>query len=247
MTASIAQKMLQRHEELVSALPADIKALIPRLNDFAGLDITVGGGRTRETTGFSAASNDLRSPGPSIALVSPGVPSPDMSENHEMTDLPRRYQTTSQANRESFAEIQQQEAEDRLAAMEQALTEARESEEAQRKAAARLRRDFEKLQRDYERAEAQAIEENLCESVSSPAKIPGKRIVSAVYLTWTCADSRFDARRFKTRRTARSVWGGESLHSPSSPLNQDLPTGRVRKSKLKALILPNRQDRWRDI
>lgn len=198
MTASIAQKMLQRHEELVSVLPQDIKALIPRLNDFAGLDManTVGtlgtggsfsGHRSRETTGSSTASQDLRSPhdstsavlNPMLAFASPDIP----NDHFGMNDIPssaagagasvgmqhRRARSAyiPPNSRDTYAEIQQQEAEERLAAMEQALTEARESEEAQRKAAARLRRDFEKLQRDYERAEAQAIKQNMRDSISS--------------------------------------------------------------------------------
>ena len=201
MTASIAQKMLQRHEELVSALPPDIKALIPRLNDFAGLDLanTVGtlsnvanggslsGHRSRETTGSSAASEDVRSPtestlavlNPRLAFASPDIP----NDHYEMNDISGdaadanvKHRRTRSAyippnGRDTYAEIQQQEAEERLAAMEQALSEARESEEVQRKAAARLRRDFEKLQRDYERAEAQAIKQNLRESISSVGAI----------------------------------------------------------------------------
>ena len=180
MTASIAQKMLQRHEELVSVLPPDIKALIPRLNDFAGLDMasTVGsppsGRRSRETTGSSASSYNLKSPredtpavlNPMLKFASPNF----QDDQFELSDMPshRRSRSAYVHNnaRDTFAEVQQQEADERLAAMEQALAEAKESEEAQRKVAARLRRDFEKLQRDYERAEAQAIKENR-DSISS--------------------------------------------------------------------------------
>lgn len=158
MTASIAQKMLERHEELVSVLPPDIKALIPRLNDFAGLDMAVGtpGRRSRETTGSSAASHDLRSPLESDPALNPmlAFPSPNIPDHH----FPGAQCHVHPG--ESYAEVQQQETDERLAAMEQALADARESEEAQRKVAARLRKDFEKLQRDYERAEAQAIKDN---------------------------------------------------------------------------------------
>ncbi|WVR05975.1 hypothetical protein IAU60_003003 [Kwoniella sp. DSM 27419] len=65
----------------------------------------------------------------------------------------------------------QVEAEDRIAALEQALTEARESEDSQRKVASRLRRDVDKLQRDLIRAEERAVEEettDLRSSVSGP-------------------------------------------------------------------------------
>lgn len=189
MTASIAQKMLQRHEELVSVLPPDIKALIPRLNDFAGLELasTVGspGRRSRETTGSSAASQDLQSPhepppavlNPVLSFASPDVPD-DHPENTASLHRRTRSAYVSRNARETFAEIQQQEADERLAAMEQALAEARESEEAQRKVAARLRRDFEKLRRDYERAEAQAIKQNLRDSVSSVGAVSVRSVAT---------------------------------------------------------------------
>lgn len=50
--------------------------------------------------------------------------------------------------------LQQELAEEKIQALEAALSEAMEGEESQRKAAARLRREVEKLQRDYERAES---------------------------------------------------------------------------------------------
>lgn len=53
----------------------------------------------------------------------------------------------------------QAETDERIASLEQALAEARESEDAQRKLAARLRRDFDKLQRDFERAERRMLRE----------------------------------------------------------------------------------------
>ena len=49
--------------------------------------------------------------------------------------------------------LQQELADERIQALEQALSEARESEDNQRKLAARLRKDMDKLQRDFERAE----------------------------------------------------------------------------------------------
>ena len=73
----------------------------------------------------------------------------DASLNH-MSSRPR----PSSSSQPSSQYIRlQAEADERIAGLEQALCEARESEDAQRKLAARLRRDFDKLQRDLERAE----------------------------------------------------------------------------------------------
>ncbi|OCF31096.1 hypothetical protein I316_07227 [Kwoniella heveanensis BCC8398] len=55
----------------------------------------------------------------------------------------------------------QAEAEDRIIALEQALMEARENEESQRKVASRLRKDIEKMQRELLRADEQRAQEEL--------------------------------------------------------------------------------------
>ncbi|WVQ97373.1 hypothetical protein IAU59_004485 [Kwoniella sp. CBS 9459] len=55
----------------------------------------------------------------------------------------------------------QAEAEDRIIALEQALMEARENEEGQRKLASRLRKDMEKMQRELLRADEQRAQEDL--------------------------------------------------------------------------------------
>lgn len=60
----------------------------------------------------------------------------------------------SMAARAEYAALQRQEHDERVSALENALAEAKEGEEAQRKLAARIRKDFEKLQREYDRTEA---------------------------------------------------------------------------------------------
>ena len=53
-----------------------------------------------------------------------------------------------------FEALRQQEIDDRFMALEQALNDAREGEESQRKLAARLRKEVDKLHRDFERVES---------------------------------------------------------------------------------------------
>jgi len=74
--------------------------------------------------------------------------------HHNFATKPRpRHVSDSTSNQSPHWARMQAEADERIASLEQALAEARESEDAQRKLAARLRRNFDKLQRDFERAE----------------------------------------------------------------------------------------------
>lgn len=57
-----------------------------------------------------------------------------------------------------WSALQQAEQDERVASLEQALAEARDGEEAQRKVAARLRKDVDKLQREFERTEERMVE-----------------------------------------------------------------------------------------
>ncbi|RSH92804.1 hypothetical protein EHS25_008250 [Saitozyma podzolica] len=57
-----------------------------------------------------------------------------------------------------WSALQQAEQDERVVSLEQALAEARDSEEAQRKVAARLRKDVDKLQREFERTEERMVE-----------------------------------------------------------------------------------------
>ncbi|RXK37562.1 hypothetical protein M231_05187 [Tremella mesenterica] len=95
---------------------------------------------------------------------------------HNQRHRPKMIDTPGPSpDRVDFAAIQLQENEERLAAMEHALTEARESEEAQRKLAARLRKDFEKLQREYDRAEALMSREDHVMGYGTPRDRPKPR------------------------------------------------------------------------
>lgn len=106
-----------------------------------------------------------------IPLNTPPTQDLDDTNAYFSQDVDSARELQIRRRQDVYAEVQQRETEERLAAMEQALTEARDSEEAQRKVAARLRRDYEKLQRDYERSEAQAIKENLPDSISSVVSV----------------------------------------------------------------------------
>lgn len=66
--------------------------------------------------------------------------------------------------------IQQEEADRQILALEQALNDARDGEENQRKLAARLRREVDKLNREFERAQEDSLEEkiNATTSVATP-------------------------------------------------------------------------------
>lgn len=213
MAATIADKILHRHEELLAALPPDIRAVIPRLSDFQlGLDphamasSSSSGSRSCETSGTSSESQSIRSPEQKTTLPTsrnftfgttprlnddlslPAVEDPSGNKrffrtfrkgdtslpfphHHHPTRSTHKPIDVAATRRDSFSEVQQQEAEERLARLEQDLADARESENAQRKVAARLRRDFEKLQRDYDRAEGAAEQERVSQSISSLGSI----------------------------------------------------------------------------
>lgn len=100
---------------------------------------------------------------PSIAGPSSGklnrshsssISPPSSEQTSRVTrQIPAVPQSSSSARRSRLSVLQRQETDERLSSLEQALHDAQESEEAQRKLAARLKRDFEKLQREFEKAE----------------------------------------------------------------------------------------------
>ena len=65
-------------------------------------------------------------------------------------------------------ELKRADADDRILALEQAVIDARESEECQRKLAARLRKEVGKLQRDFERAETERAQVEQALPVGTP-------------------------------------------------------------------------------
>ncbi|CAD6572234.1 MAG: hypothetical protein TREMPRED_000481 [Tremellales sp. Tagirdzhanova-0007] len=97
---------------------------------------------------------------------------------HHVSSRPR---PSSSSQSSSHYTRLQAEADERIVSLEQALSEARESEDAQRKLAARLRRDFDKLQRDFERAEERGSRDSTpvvpiaSASTSMPRERDGRR------------------------------------------------------------------------
>ena len=179
MAAQAADYVLRQHEELISALPPDVRAMLPQLAGFSTPQQPLAGSGSDDkqhriidrgevaSPGFSPIT-DLRSTvaGPSSSPMKYGskrlfrtVRNDDISQpfpHHHRKHARNVFNTPSTPRSRpntAYAEAVQQEADERLVHLEMALSESRENEDQQRKIAARLKRDFDKLQREFDHAE----------------------------------------------------------------------------------------------
>jgi hypothetical protein len=199
MAAQAADYLLRQHEELVSALPLHVRDRLPQLHNLTTPLQSV----CRET------GRIVDQPSSSSSPVLDRISYHQSSPSHSPTRSPgkRLFRTVrtndtskpfphhhhkqarnifSTPSRPTFAETIQQESDERLILLERALCESRENEEAQRKLAARLKRDFEKLQRDFEHAEqtmAEQVEERpKARSMNSTSSI--ESVTSSQFDSW---------------------------------------------------------------
>ncbi|WVF70549.1 hypothetical protein IAT40_005340 [Kwoniella sp. CBS 6097] len=100
---------------------------------------------------------------PSVRLTETSFAMPHHRQRSRPSIFGSHSFTSTRAPSPKYARMSalQAEAEDRIIALEQALMEARENEEDQRKLASRLRKDMEKMQRELLRADEQRAEEEL--------------------------------------------------------------------------------------
>jgi hypothetical protein len=180
MAAQAADYVLRQHEELVSALPDHVRALLPQLTGFSTpRQPLVDAGSEDDDRDRVVDREHMASPGPSRipdtgtstagSSTSPSrhsskrlfrtVRNDDVSQpfpRHHHKHVRNIFNTPSTPRSRpttAYAEVVQQEADERLIRLEMALSESRENEDQQRKLASRLRRDFDKLQRDFDHAE----------------------------------------------------------------------------------------------
>jgi hypothetical protein len=199
MAAQAADYLLKQHEELVSALPLHARERLPQLHNLATPRQSVPcreAGRISDQPPSSSSS-------PVLDRINRSSPnnSPSRSPVKKLFRTVRTHDTSkpfphhhhkqarnifSTPSRPTFAETIQQEVDERLILLERALCESRENEEAQRKLAARLKRDFEKLQRDFEHAEqtmAEQVEERpKARSMDSTSSI--ESVTSSQFDSW---------------------------------------------------------------
>lgn len=173
MAARVADQALQTHEQVIAALSPQIKARFPHLVNIMSRPSSTRTRIRKSSTSTTSPSQTIASssrtssrlttssaspPGPSrpspdnrpfrtIRSTDPNLPFP--FHHHSRTQPPSRPRVSSSKspNRQVI------ESEDRISLLEEALAEARDGEEVQRKLAARTRRDLEKLQREFDKTE----------------------------------------------------------------------------------------------
>lgn len=222
MAAQVAENVLRQHEDLVSALPDHVRALLPQLGHFnapgsneysappmlssdsqrPGMKRASASTPSRSSStldvaftfgdpsiGSSSSARSSTTPGTTkrfFRTVRSGDSSRPFPEhnNHNARHARNVFSTPAHRHSDSYAEIVRQEADDRLIALERALSEARESEEVQRKVAVRLRRDFDKLQREFEYAAKAMGQAEAGGSQTNQATSSAESMTSSQFDTW---------------------------------------------------------------
>ncbi|KAK4687516.1 hypothetical protein P7C73_g2593, partial [Tremellales sp. Uapishka_1] len=185
MAARVADQALRHHEQMIAVLPPQVRAAIPHLihihpSSRYSSSGSPGPSRLRESTSSTVLSlgqdTPLFSDNGAMELPLDFIDCPPNSSSDsederqygtvrqgdpqhlrpKLFSLPSSTSITSSPHVARLSILQQAENDDRFMALEQALAEAREGEENQRKAAARLRKEVDKLQREFTKTEERA-------------------------------------------------------------------------------------------